>query len=77
MYNYKYSTKLARMKKFYTEYKDLSILPMPLAKLPWSFNSLLIDKIKNKGDGVKYCNNSATLEQCPLYDNNKTLFLLF
>lgn len=25
---------LSRMKKFYEEYKDLSILPMPLAKLP-------------------------------------------
>ena len=25
---------------------------------------------KNKGDGVKYCNNSDNIEQCPLYDNN-------
>ena len=44
---------LARMKKFYDEYKDLSIspssaanLPTALAKLPWSFNNLLIDRIK-------------------------------
>ena len=27
--------------------------------------------LRNKGDGVKYCNTSATLEQCPCYDNNK------
>ena len=25
----------------------------------------------NKRDGVKYCNISDTLEQCPFYDNNK------
>ena len=42
------------MKKFYTEYKDLSILPMPLAKLPWSFNSLLIDKIKELDKRIWY-----------------------
>ena len=34
------------MKKFYEEYKDLSNLPMALAKLPWSHNNLLLDKIK-------------------------------
>ena len=29
-------------------------------------------KIKgNKRDGVKYCNISDTLEQCPFYGNNK------
>jgi len=38
---------LSRMKKFYEEYNDLSILPTPLAKLTWSHNMLLIDKIKN------------------------------
>ena len=27
-------------------------------------------KYKNR-DGVKYCNISDTLEQCPFYDNNK------
>lgn len=35
------------MKKFYEEYKDLSNLPTPLAKLPWSQNNLLLDKIKD------------------------------
>lgn len=38
---------LSRMKTFYEEYKDFSILPTPLAKLPWSHNYLLIEKIKN------------------------------
>lgn len=38
---------LSRMKKFYEEYKDLSILPTSLAKLPWSHNMLLLDKIKD------------------------------
>lgn len=42
-----YSTRnLSRMKKFYEEYKDLSNLPMALAKLPWSHNNLLLDKVK-------------------------------
>lgn len=38
---------LSRMKKFYEEYKDLSILPTALAKLPWSHNMLLLDKVKD------------------------------
>ena len=38
---------LYRMKKFYEEYKDLSILPTALAKLPWSHNMLLLDKVKD------------------------------
>lgn len=38
---------LSRMKKFYDEYKDLSNLPTTLAKLPWSHNNLLLDKVKN------------------------------
>lgn len=45
---------LARMRKFYTTYKDLSILPMPLAKLPWSFNCLLIDKVDDIDKRVWY-----------------------
>ncbi len=35
----------ARMRKFYETYKDLSNLPTAVAKLPWSFNNLLIDRI--------------------------------
>ncbi len=38
---------LSRMKKFYEEYRDLSILPTALAKLPWSHNMLLLNKIKD------------------------------
>ena len=32
---------LARMRKFYETYKDLSNLPTALAKLPWSLKSSL------------------------------------
>lgn len=45
---------LARMRKFYETYKDLSILPTALAKLPWSFNCLLIDRIANLEERVWY-----------------------
>lgn len=38
---------LSRMKKFYEEYKDFSILPPVVAKLPWTHNTILIDKIDN------------------------------
>ena len=39
---------LARMRKFYEAYKDYSILPMALAKLPWSHNCLLLSKVKDE-----------------------------
>lgn len=42
------------MKKFYEEYRDLSNLPTPLANLPWSFNCLLIDKVKNIDKRIWY-----------------------
>lgn len=41
------SRNLSRMKKFYEEYKDLSILPTALAKLPWSHNYLLLENKEN------------------------------
>ncbi len=44
---------LARMRKFYETYRDLSNLPMPLAKLPWSFNCLLVDKIEDIGPSYR------------------------
>lgn len=47
---------LARMRKFYETYKDFSILPMPLAKLPWSHNCLLLDKIKDENTREWYAN---------------------
>ena len=40
---------LSRMKKFYETYKDFSILPPAVAKLPWTHNSLLLDKVKDDG----------------------------
>ncbi len=47
---------LSRMKKFYESYLDLSNLPTALAKLPWSFNCLLIDKIENTDKRIWYAN---------------------
>ncbi len=38
---------LFRMKRFYEVYKDFSILPPPVAKLPWSHNNILIEKEKD------------------------------
>ena len=38
---------LSRMKKFYEEYRNYSILPPAVAKLPWTHNCILIDKIKD------------------------------
>ena len=49
---------LARMKKFYETYLDISNLPTALAKLPWSFNCLLIDKVMNYEIRIWYA------EQC-------------
>ena len=37
---------LARMKSFYKAYKSFPILPSVVAKLPWSFNCLLIEKFQ-------------------------------
>ena len=47
---------LSRMKKFYEEYQDLSILPMSLAKLPWSHNMLLLEKVKDIDTRIWYAN---------------------
>ena len=38
---------LARMRKFYEVYGDLSNLPPTAAKLPWTHNSILVEKIDN------------------------------
>lgn len=45
---------LLRMEKFYEEYKnysnsplEMANLPLPLSKLPWTHNCVLIDKIKD------------------------------
>lgn len=38
---------LARMRKFYETYKSFAILPPPVAKLPWTHNFILIEKVKD------------------------------
>ena len=45
---------LARMRKFFETYQDLSNLPTALAKLPWSLNCLLIDKINDLNKRIWY-----------------------
>ena len=37
---------LARMRKFYTTYGDISNLPPAVANLPWTHNFILIEKVK-------------------------------
>lgn len=37
---------LSKEKKFYEKYKDLSNLPIALANLPWTYNCILLEKIK-------------------------------
>lgn len=50
---------LRRMKKFYLEYKDEEILPPAVAKLPWTHNIMLIEKIKDKNVRFWYANEAA------------------
>lgn len=38
---------LARMRKFYETYGDLSNLPPAAAKLPWTHNSILVERIED------------------------------
>ena len=45
---------LSRMRVFYKEYKDISILPVALAKLPWTHNYTLIEKEKNREKRIWY-----------------------
>ena len=47
---------LARMRKFYEEYSDFSNLPPAVAKLPWTHNCILIDKVNNKEKRLWYAN---------------------
>ena len=47
---------LARMKKFYETYRDLSNLPPAAAKLPWTHNSILIEKISDSEKRQWYAN---------------------
>ena len=53
------SRNLRRMKRFYLEYKDEEILPPAVAKLPWTHNIMLIEKIKDKNIRFWYANEAA------------------
>lgn len=45
---------LARMRKFYETYRDLSNLPPAAAKLPWTHNSILVERISDPDERVWY-----------------------
>ena len=45
---------LARMRKFYVTYGDLSNLPPAVAKLPWTHNCILIDKVNDINKRIWY-----------------------
>ena len=51
---------LRRMKRFYLEYKDEEILPPSVAKLPWTHNIMLIEKIKDKNIRFWYANEAVS-----------------
>lgn len=42
---------LWRMKAFYEQYKDFSILPPAVAELPWTHNYILLEKLKDRNEG--------------------------
>jgi predicted nuclease of restriction endonuclease-like (RecB) superfamily len=42
------------MKNFYEKYQGFIILPQPVAKLPWSHNRVLLDKIENHMERLWY-----------------------
>ena len=51
---------LARMKSFYEAYRDLSNLPPAAAKLPWTHNSILVEKVSNPEKRKWYANKCLT-----------------
>ena len=46
------------MKRFYLEYKDDGILPPAVAKLSWTHNIILLEKIKDKNIRFWYANDA-------------------
>lgn len=50
---------LRRMKRFYLEYKNDEILPPAVAKLPWTHNNILIEKINDREKRFWYANEAA------------------
>ena len=47
---------LARMRKFYETYGDISNLPPAAAKLPWTHNSILVERISEPAKREWYAN---------------------
>ena len=45
---------LSRMRKFYETYGDLTILPPAVAKLPWTHNSILVERVSDPVERVWY-----------------------
>ena len=45
---------LWRMKAFYEQYKDFSILPPAVAELPWTHNYILLEKVKDRNERIWY-----------------------
>lgn len=41
---------LSRMRKFYETYRDLSNLPPAVAKLPWTHNIIILERIKTQAE---------------------------
>lgn len=54
------SRNILRMKKFYEEYQDVEISPLPMAKLTWTHNNILISRIKDNKKRLWYA--EKTLE---------------
>lgn len=60
---------LWRMKSFYEQYKDFSILPPVVAELPWTHNYILIEKIKNRDKRLWYA------EECLINGWSKSILV--
>ena len=68
---------LARMKKFYEEYKAYPILPPAVAKLPWTHNCILIDKIKPVDKRIWYAQKTLQNGNSAIQIANKKLPSLY
>ena len=54
-----FSKKFKNNKRLYLEYKDEEILPPAVVKLPWTYNVMLIGKIKDKNIRFWYANEAT------------------
>ena len=60
---------LRRMKVFYEQYKDFSILPPAVADLPWTHNYILLEKVKDINKRLWYA------EECLKNGWSKTVLI--